>query len=130
MLFIKLTYLTLFWTIDILLYLRLNTLVIKTNYWLIVSFIIWLAIGLLHLPVLHFTFLMRLKDYLTMSATVIQLLVGYFLLAYSVKRVQRLNLSENLEDQATWFIRAILMRVLFIFIAFAHLLWALGGPLG
>ena len=64
---IKLFYLIIFSSFDILLYLRLGKKIVKVTYWLIGTAFIWLIVLMAYLPVFNLNYLMPLKDFGNLS---------------------------------------------------------------
>ena len=76
---LKLFYLILFLSLDVLLYLRLVTKIIKAGLWLTVVASVWLIALVVYLPLFHLVFLMPFKGFLKLSEMILMLLLVHFL---------------------------------------------------
>jgi hypothetical protein len=122
---LKLCYLILFWSIDVVLYLRLRTQVLKSNASLIVAFTIWLIVLIIHLPTFKLTMLMSINDYLTLSAMIVQLLVAYYLGNFIMNKMRRPYFPDEVKDFTTGFQTLVFGKIIFGFFLFGHFIYVL-----
>jgi hypothetical protein len=126
--FVKLLYFIIFCSFDVLLYLRLGKNIVKANYWLIATAIIWLIMLILHLPEFSLAYLMPLKDFAVFSGMVIQLLIAYYVGAFAIRRMERSLILDDLKQNVINVLTFIFKKAIFAFFLLIHLLFILSWP--
>ena len=121
----KLIYFLLFSSIDALLYLRLSMKFIKAERWLIALAVVWLCIFIIHLPAFRPNYLMPLNWFCTLSGMVVQLILIHYVGLYSIGRMERSQIPENVKENANKIQGVIFNKLIFAFFIFIHLIFVL-----
>ena len=122
---IKLMYLTLLLSIDVLLYLRLGKKIIKAGKWLIIATVAWLIVLVAHLPTFHLTYLMSLNRFLNFSGMTVQLLLVHFVGRFIISRVERSQVSDDVKQIMTRVLSVSFNSAIFGFYFVIHLIFIL-----
>ncbi|SFS59997.1 hypothetical protein SAMN04487890_102154 [Mucilaginibacter polytrichastri] len=126
--FIKIVYLILFWSIDVLLYLKLVRNRTNVDGYLKITASVWAVLFFLYIPFLHIPYFQNPTVHFNLSAGVIQLLLAHYFFRYSSKRGNKRLLQDD--TKATW--NSMIMigeNITFVVIMLAHLMWALCAPI-
>jgi hypothetical protein len=124
----KLIYLILFLSLDVLLYLFLVKKIIKAGYGLIVTTVIWLIVFLAHLPTFHLTYLMPIKDFITLSAMVMQLVIIHYVGLFVIRITDRSQTAADVKKYIIEFLSFAFNTFIFIFFIVVHLIFILVWP--
>ncbi len=128
MIIYKLIYLSLFLSIDILLYLRLVKKTIKAGYWLIADVLFWCIIFVPHLPTFHLTYLMSFKNFMILSGMVVQLGMLNYIGRFAIWRMERATLTDFVKEAAIGWLNLVFNKIIFIFFLITHLIYILMWP--
>jgi hypothetical protein len=119
---LKLFYLALFLSLDILFYLRLGKKMVKAGRWLLLVTIIWLIALTLYLPTFHLSYLMHLKGFLMLSGTIVQLIFVHFVGRFIIWGVNLSNVSEDIKQNMNRIMSLTFDTVIFVFYFLLHLI--------
>jgi hypothetical protein len=122
---VKLLYLLLFVTFDILLYLKLGRKTVRINSSLIVITLLLAVAILLHLPVFKLINLMPLRYFLTLVGMVVQLIIVHFVGILIIKRTQQKSLLDAVKEQVINALSLIFKTAIFFIFALLHILFIL-----
>jgi len=123
--FLKAYYFALFISLDVLLYLRLGRGILKVELALKIIAGLLVATFILHLPFVNIPYLTKFKNFATMCAMVIQLLIVYFIGMFAKRRMERRPLPDEVKEYALSWLNIVFNHVIFFFFMFGHLLWTL-----
>jgi hypothetical protein len=121
----KLIYLALFWSIDVLLYLRLSRNIIKARQWLIVAVVVWLIVLVVHLPTFHLKYLMPLNNFFTLSGMIVQLVIVYYVGQFFMRRVERSLISDEIKQYMSRWLSFSFNSAIFGLFLVVHLIFIL-----
>jgi hypothetical protein len=124
----KLTYLLLFLSIDVLLYLRLGKKNVRAGYWLIAATVVWLIALVVHLPTFKLTHLMPFKDFLSLSGMIIQLVVIHYLGVFAIWRTERSRVTDDIKQHSVRILSTVFNTVIFFIFCITHLIFILSWP--
>jgi hypothetical protein len=122
---LKLIYLALFLSIDVLLYLKLGRKIAKAGKWLIASAVAWLIVLIVHLPTFHLMHLMPLKSFLTFSGMVVQLIFVYYVGRFIIGRVESSHVSDDIKQYMNRILSFSFNSAIFGFYFVVHLIFIL-----
>ena len=125
---LKLSYLILFCSLDILLYLRLGKNIVKATYWLIIAAIIWLIFLIIHLQVFKLTYLMPLKDFITLSGIIIPLLIIYYIGMFAIRVTERTPMVDDMKQFVIKVMSITFNTVIFAVFLLVHIIFILSWP--
>lgn len=117
----------LFCSFDVLFYLRLSKNIIKVNYWLIAAFVIWLLTLVFHLWAVN-NYLIPIKDFVTLSGMVVQLLILYFVGMFFLRRIERSVFPDDIKQSAINALSVVFKTGIFAVILIVHLIFILLWP--
>jgi len=125
---LKLLYISLFCSMDILLYLRLIKEKIWLNKFLVIVAVAWSILLILHLPFLSIPSLMPLRLFGILSGMIVQLFLAYLFSVFNFRRIDRLQMREDLKEYARKFISIMFQNAVFVFFIIVHFLYILSWP--
>jgi len=127
-LLVKSLYVSVFCSIDTLLYLRLVKKGIWANKFLILCAIVWSISLILHLPTLNIPNLMSLRFFGTLSVMIVQLFLVYLFSVYTIGRIGRSGMREDLKEYAYKFVSIMFQKSVFVIFIILHFLYILSWP--
>jgi hypothetical protein len=86
---VKLLYLILFFSIDVLLYLRLGRKIAEAGKWLIIASTVWLIVLVLYLPMFHLVCLLPLSTYINCSGMILLLIFVHYVGRFVIFMIER-----------------------------------------
>jgi len=110
-----------------LLYLRLGRKVIKVTPWLAIIIGIWLIELVIFMPIFHLVELTRFKNLLTISATVLSLVLLYYLGQLMTWGINRLPLSDDIKGFFNRFLSITFNHGIFLFYFLIFLVGSIYG---
>jgi hypothetical protein len=122
---VKLLYLILFLSIDVLLYLRLGRKIAKTGKLLIIASTVWLIVLALYLPMFHLVYLLPLSTYINCSGMILQLIFVHYVGRFVIFRVERSHQPDFVKQYMNRVISFSFNTAIFGFYVLAHLIFIL-----
>ena len=124
MVLLKILYILLFCSIDVLVYFRVVKKMAGLNNLLIAVATVWFITFLLHIPWLNLHHLIPFKDFCAFSYMVVMQLIVYLFSFYNIRRIERSELRDDLKPNAHKFSIFFQKSILVIFLVI-HFLFIL-----
>ena len=125
---LKILYILLFCSIDVLAYFRVVKKIDGLNKFLLTVAFIWFIMLLLNLPWLHLHHLIPFKDFCRFSFMVLLQLLVYFWSFYSIRRIGRSEMREDLKQHAYKFAPFLFQKSVLVFFLIVHFLFIISWP--
>jgi len=122
---IKLFYLIIFCSFDILLYFRFGRGNRQAGKIIYFVFGVWLIAFILHLPMLNISQLLPLRRFLVLSIMIIQLAISYFIGMFAIKKVGHASLPDEVKETALSGLRIVFKTGIFAVIFIVHIMFIL-----
>ena len=130
MIILKIIYLSLFLSIDTLLYLRLVKKNKKAGYLILTDMLVWTLIFIPHLPNFHLANLMSFENFTILSEMLIQLCILYFIGRFVISKMERATLPDIVKEAALGWLKLVFNKIIFIFFLIVHVIYIIIIPLG
>ena len=125
---LKLFYLILFVSLDILLYLRLGKQNRKIQPLLIITVVIAVITLVLHLPVFNLPYILSFKNFMILFGMDIQAVIVNFIGLFIIARVERVPMFDDQKEYVLSIFSAIFKTGIFMLFIVVHVIYTLIWP--